>query len=254
MYNIHPSKAFKNSMRLAIATIFFVLFTGIVAFSQKPMNVNQHKGLYLLETVVIDGDTIPVVTLRTTLVSDRRKSRSRRYQRKWSKMQRNVIKTYPYAQVAGELIREYNKNLEDLETEAEREAYMDRCEEDLKAEFEGELKEFSMSEGRTLIKLIDRETGNTSYELIKDLKSGFAAFMWQGVAKLFGGDLKTNFNPEENEKDNMIEAIVAQIERGAIHVKTREIKTPEAHEVLKDKSRRLKRRIEREKRRMENNG
>jgi hypothetical protein len=241
-------------MRAFIGSIVAVLFTGSLAFSQKPMNVDEHQGLYLLETAVIDGDTIPVVTLRTTLVSDRRKARSRRYQRKWSKLQRNVIKTYPYAQVAGELIREYNKNLADLETEAERDAYMDRCEEDLKAEFEGELKEFSMSEGRTLIKLIDRETGNTSYELIKDLKSGFAAFMWQGVAKLFGGDLKANFNPEESETDGMIEAIVMRIENGDIHVKTREIKTPEAHEVLKEKSRRLKRRIEREKRRMGNNG
>ena len=70
-----------------------------------------------------------------------------------------------------------------------------------------------------LIKLIDRETGQTSYELIKDLKSGFTAFMWQGVAKLFGTNLKDNYDPNENETDDMIEEIVLDIEAGLIPVK-----------------------------------
>ncbi len=96
--------------------------------------------MYLLETVIIDGDTIPVVTLRPKRVSAYRKSRSRRYQRKWDKMHRNVVKVYPYAKVAGDLINEYNRNLELLETEAEQTAYLDQCEEDLKAEFEGDLE------------------------------------------------------------------------------------------------------------------
>jgi hypothetical protein len=227
--------------------IFFIIAVSV--HGQTPYNVEEVDGLYLLETVIVDGDTIPVITLRPKRVSAFRKSRSKRYQRRWDKMHRNVVKVYPYAKVAGDLINEYNRNLQTLETEAEREAYLNQCEEDLKAEFEGDLRKMTTSQGRVLIKLIDRETGQTSYELIKDLKSGFTAFMWQGVAKLFGTDLKDHYNPDENETDDMIEGIVLQIEDGIIPVKEREISTKAAEEVLANKSDRLRRKIEREKRR-----
>jgi hypothetical protein len=229
--------------------LFIAFFLAVAAQAQTPDNAEEVDGLYLLETVIIDGDTIPVVTLRPKRVSAYRKSRSRRYQRKWDKMHRNVIKVYPYAKVAGDLINEYNRNLELLETEAEQTAYLDQCEEDLKAEFEGDLRKMTTSQGRVLIKLIDRETGQTSYELIKDLKSGFTAFMWQGVAKLFGTDLKDQYDPNLNETDDIIEEIVLQIEDGSIPVKIREISTKAAEDVLANKSDRLRRKIEREKRR-----
>jgi hypothetical protein len=227
-------------------------FLAVAVHAQTPENAEEVDGLYLLETVVIDGDTIPVVTLRPKRVSAYRKSRSRRYQRKWDKMHRNVIKVYPYAKVAGDLINEYNRNLEALETDAEREAYLDQCEEDLKAEFEGDLRKMTTSQGRVLIKLIDRETGQTSYELIKNLKSGFTAFMWQGVAKLFSTDLKDHYDPNVNETDDMIEEIVLEIEDGSIPVATREITTKAAEEVLANKSNRLRRKIERQKKRNAN--
>ncbi len=232
-------------MRFILIIFLLALFGSIRA--QAPTDVEEIDGVYLLETHVIDGDTIPVVTLRPQMVSAYRKSRSKRYRRKWDKMHRNVVKVYPYAKVAGELINEYNRNLSKLETEAEQEAYLDQCEEDLKAEFEGDLRKMTTSQGRVLIKLIDRETGKTSYDLIKELKSGFTAFMWQGVAKLFGTNLKSNYDPIEDETDAMIEEIVTQIEIGNIKVKTREVQTKAAEEVLANKSKRLRRKIEREK-------
>ena len=234
--------------------IFLVLMTCASLKGQVSVNDTTPDGKYILQTIVVDGDTIPVVTLRTQLISANRKFRSKRYQRKWSKLHRNVVKTYPYAKLAGDLINEYNRNLSELPTEAEREAYLDKCEEDLKAEFEDDLKKMTTSQGRVLIKLIDRETGDTSYELIKRLRSGFTAFVWQGVAKLFGSDLKANYDPTHNETDYMIEEIVAMIESGQIKVQTREVQTMEASEVLKNKSRRLERKIKRQKRRLEGNG
>jgi hypothetical protein len=219
--------------------------------SQTPVNGEKYNGVYLLETVIIDGDTIPVVTLRPTTISANRKARSKRYQRKRSKLYRNVIKTYPYAKVAGTLIKEYNRNLSLLDTEAARDAYLDKCEEDLKAEFEDDLNHMTMSQGRVLIKLIDRETGNTSYELIKELKNGFTAFMWQGVARLFGTDLKANFDPDNDETDYIIEEVVQKIESGEIPVDLREVQTREAREILEAKDKRLQRRIERERKKQE---
>lgn len=237
--------------------ILFICFTVVWGreLSAQPTTVGDSvNGYFYLESVVVDGDTIPTVTLRSAEVSGDRRAGSRRYRRKWSKLQRNVVKTYPYAHVAGQLITAYNEELKLLETEAEREAYMDRCEDDLKAEFEGDLRKMTTSQGRVLIKLIDRQTGQTSYDLIRDLKSGFTAFMWQGVAKLFSTDLKSNYDPVNDEYDGMIEEIVELIEAGKLPVKTREVKTQAASEALSDKSKRLERRIEREKRRNERRG
>ena len=239
-------------MRFLFVILSVLLSVGM--YSQVAVNDTTSEGNYILQTVVLEGDTIPVVTLRTQTVSSYRKSRSKRYRRKWSKMHRNVVKTYPYAKLAGDLINEYNKNLSELSTEAEREAYLDKCEEDLKAEFEDDLKKMTTSQGRVLIKLIDRETGDTSYELIRRLRNGFTAFVWQGIAKLFGSNLKANYDPLTNETDYMIEEIVSMIESGQIEVKTREVQTMEASEVLKNKSRRLERKIKRQKRRQERNG
>ncbi|MEM9051637.1 MAG: DUF4294 domain-containing protein [Bacteroidota bacterium] len=229
--------------------VIVLIFLSCAASAQTTKNVEEVDGVYLLETMVVDGDTIPVVTLQPKRISAYRKSRSKRYKRKWDKMHRNVVKVYPYAKVAGDLINEYNRNLDQLETEAERDAYLDQCEKDLKAEFEGDLRKMTTSQGRVLIKLIDRETGQTSYELIKDLKSGFTAFMWQGVAKLFGTNLKDNYDPNENETDDMIEEIVLDIEAGLIPVKEREVTTKAAEEVLANKSKRLQRKIDRQKKR-----
>lgn len=99
---------------------------------------------------------------------------------------------------------------------------MKQVERDLKEEFEDELKNLTVTQGRILIKLINRETGVTSYDLIKEFKGGFSAFLWQGVAKLFGSNLKDDFDPTE---DAMIDYIVRKIERGEIYVPPRPRKT-----------------------------
>ena len=86
-----------------------------------------------------------------------------------------------------------------------------KFERELRAEYEGELKGLSVTQGRILIRLIDRETDNTSYELVKELRSGFTAFFWQGVARMFGNNLKTEYNPQKGE-DKLIEDIMIDLE------------------------------------------
>lgn len=250
-YNNTPVLTFNGYMRRLLTIFALSVLFCLSAKGQTPTNVDSYQGLYLLQTVVIDGDTIPVVTLRTAHISSNRRARSKRYQRKWDKLHRNVVKTYPYAKVAGELIKAYNENLSLLDTPAARDAYLDKCEDDLKAEFEGDLQKMTTSQGRVLIKLIDRETGNTSYDLIKQLKSGFTAFMWQGVAKIFGTDLKAHYDPAMNDTDYMIEEIVTMIESGQIAVSTRKVHTPAAQEVLEAHDKRLQRKIERQRRRQD---
>jgi hypothetical protein len=84
----------------------------------------------------------------------------------------------------------------------------------LRAQFENELVNLTITQGKILIKLVDRETGNTTYEVLKELKGGFSAFIFQGIARLFGSNLKSEYDAKE--EDRMIEDIIVRIENGQI--------------------------------------
>lgn len=191
--------------------------------------------------MVVDGDTIPMVTLGMISISEERFKQSKRYDRQYSRLKRKVLKAYPYAKVTKELLDDYEEELAKLSSERDKNDYLDIAEAELKAEFEGEIKELTVSEGKILIKLIDRETGDTSYELIKGLKGGFSAFMWQSLAKLFGSDLKASYDPFG--EDHIIERIVQEIETGALYVPPRQAVTPKAQERLDRKRERKERKI-----------
>ncbi|MFZ6052207.1 DUF4294 domain-containing protein [Halocola ammonii] len=167
---------------------------------------------------VVDGDTIPMVNLASVVISDS-KYHNKRYYRTFARLQRKVVKVYPYAKAAGDLMNEYEKELKKMDSERQRKRYIKKAEAELKEKFEGEIRKMTVSEGLILIRLIDRETGDTSYELISELRGSFSAFMWQSLARLFGNNLKEQYNPEEGE-DQIIEEIVRQIESGTIRVKT----------------------------------
>ena len=195
----------------------------------------------VVKAMVVDGDTIPMVTLGMISISEERFKQSKRYDRQYSRLKRKVLKAYPYAKVTKELLDDYEEELAKLSSERDKNDYLDIAEAELKAEFEGEIKELTVSEGKILIKLIDRETGDTSYELIKRLKGGFSAFMWQSLAKLFGSDLKASYDPFG--EDHIIERIVQEIETGALYVHPREAVTPKAQERLDRKRERKERKI-----------
>ena len=127
----------------------------------------------------------------------------------------NVIKVYPYAKLASVKLNEMNEHVTTLKSEKEKRRFIRETEKQIKDDFEDQIKNLSISQGNVLIKLIDRETGNTSYELIKDLRGSFNAFFAQGLAKLFGHDLKDTYDPKG--KDKTIEDIIQQIESGQIN-------------------------------------
>ncbi len=235
-------------MKSSFIALFLLLF-GLHVNGQPPSTANPSSH-FVIQAVVIDGDTIPMITLREYRVSERRKRRSR----KWLRLKRRIVKVYPYAKIAGELIREYEADLAKIKNKARQKLYMKKAEKDLKAEFKGEIINLSISQGAILIKLIDRETGQTSYELVKELKGNFSAFCYQAITRMFGNDLKSGYDPKG--KDKMIEEIVQMIERGEIIVPERTPKTERAKQVrrknkvkewLKRKEERLKKKEEKRK-------
>ena len=154
----------KLYMRLLIA---FILLTFLLVPSASIKAQPTTDDITVLEMVVIDGDTFPMYTFKSITVNGSRRF-SKRAKRKYGRLKRYVVKVYPYAELAGEMLN----------------------------------------------KLIDRETGNSSFELIKTLRGSFSAFIWQSLARLFGSNLKLKYDPEG--EDLLVEEIVLQMESGAI--------------------------------------
>ena len=101
-----------------------------------------------------------------------------------------------------------------IESDKGKRKYINRVEEELMEEFEDDLRQMTFTQGRLLIKLIDRETGETTYKWIKELKGSFSAFIWQAIARIFGSDLKTEF--DKSGGDRVIDEILILIEMGMI--------------------------------------
>ena len=170
--------------------------------------------LNVLEMIVVDGDTIPMFRFPAVNVLPPITFKNERQKKKYGRLKRYVVKVYPYAEVAGEMLKDFDDTLKTIKSEVKRDRYMKKVEKELKAEFEGELKKLTIKQGIILVKLIDRETGTTSYDLIKSFRGSFSAFVWQSLARLFGSNLKLEYDPEG--EDALIEEIVQEIEHGKI--------------------------------------
>jgi hypothetical protein len=174
-----------------------------------PMHVP--KGI-ILPALVIGIDTFAYISLPICSVETTMPFHTRRQYAQWTRLRYNVKQAYPYAIVASARLKEYEMILEKMPNEETRKAYMKEAEKKLEKEFGDQLRNLTMSQGRILIKLIDRETGHTSYELVKQLRGNFSAFMWQGLASLFGSSLKVEYDGQGEDK--LIEIAIKQIEAG----------------------------------------
>jgi len=125
-------------------------------------------------------------------------------------LQRRVYKVYPYAKTASERLTQLNKGMASLKTSKEKKKYFKITEKYITDEFEAQLKKLSRKDGQILVKLIHRQTGSTTFDLIKNLKSGWKAFWSNTTAKLFDIELKTEYDPMEVNEDYLIETILTR--------------------------------------------
>lgn len=138
-----------------------------------------------------------------------RKGRNLNY-RRYSRIVAKIRKVYPFAKDAATELEKYNELYLNATSEREKRKYVRKVEKDLFAKHEAKLRRFTVSEGQYLMLLIDRETGNSSFAIIKDVKGGVPAIFWQGVAKIFNNDLKRRYDPIYHHY--VIEQIVQMIE------------------------------------------
>jgi len=172
------------------------------------------KDMHLLRAEEVDGETLASIELQEVVIFPEIEFDNRRKYRKYQKMIRDLKKVYPYAQKAKYKLIKMEREFRKLESEKARRRYVKTVEKELKNEFKDDIKHMTITQGRLLLKLIDRETGNTSYHLLEELKGNFSAFFWQTIARVFGHDLKAEYDPDG--RDWMIERIVTLIEHNQI--------------------------------------
>lgn len=162
-----------------------------------------------VRAVLYGNDTIPSITLSIFDVRDKLPKRLRKQRERWTRLRNAVYVTYPYAVSAGRILKDVNRDLKTFTSKKQRKEYLASKEKLLKAEFGDKLENLSVYQGKVLMKLIHRETGENCYDIVKELKGGFNARMYQTVAFFFGGNLKSEFNTQD---DKDIELIVQEIQ------------------------------------------
>ncbi len=199
----------KRNQFKALVILLFLLISTMLLSAQSSMTNGKELG-----SEVGQKDTTLHFDLKPIDIFPDKKDMRPKQLREYSLLEYKVKKVYPIAKVAAVKLAEYNRVYASFKTERERKKYVKGVEKALFAEFEDELRVMKVSEGRILIKLLDRQTGSSSFEIIKEFKGGLSAFFWQSVARLFGHDLKALYDPVM--EDRLIEYIILQIDLGLI--------------------------------------
>ena len=155
----------------------------------------------LLEFIVEGNDTIYIDQIRASKIYSRLPKMKGREWRQYYRLVHNFSKAYPYALVAKKLVVEADSVIaaENLKG-AKREKYINKVQKELFSVFESQMRSLTVSQGALIMKLVDREVGKSSYNIIKGYKSGITAGFWQGIAKMFGSDLKKPYDPEGEDE------------------------------------------------------
>ncbi len=168
----------------------------------------------ILRSQIIDGDTLLLSNIPEVKIYPVPNFENRWQYWRYRRLVKNVKAAYPYARKAGEILQGLEGELAAISGERKRKQYVKDIEQKIRDEFEDEVKHLTITQGRILIKLIDRETGNTTYEVLQDIKGNFSAVFWQAIARVFGSTLKSDYDPEGD--DYLIEQIILMIEAGQL--------------------------------------
>lgn len=163
-----------------------------------------------------EGDTVAVINLREITVYPPMKFKNRKEEEFFWRTVRDVKLTLPYAKLIAETLVETYEYIETFPTQKEREDYLKSMEKALFEQYKPVLKKFSRRQARVLVKLIQRETHQSSYDIVKAFLGTFRATFWQGFGKLFGVSLKSEFKPDKDKDDAVLDRIARRVEQGTL--------------------------------------
>src|SRR5580698_10019807 len=198
--------------RLVLIAGLLLCASPLFAQTAKPAPIILSKNDTILTGAIFwEGDTIPYRELTDIYIFAGTPQQYARMMERWNRLRNAVYVTYPYAVAAGRVINDINAHLAFISDEKERKNYIKSREKELRAQFGNQLEQLSVYQGRILMKLINRQTGNNCYEIIKEYKGGFNARLYQTVAFFFGSSLKQPYDAAGDDRG--IETVVQEINR-----------------------------------------
>lgn len=191
---------------MKLITYIFIFLPFLLLAQVEPVEQDSTD----VEYYYIDGDSIPVsiIDLDAVVVLNRLKFDSKEDRIRYLILKRKTIKVYPYAKLAAERLVDLNQRLETLDRKSDKRRYSKIIQKYIEEEFSAELKKLTRTEGQILVKLIHRQTGKTTFQLIQELRSGWRAFWFNNTARVFDISLKAEFNPLDVSEDYQIEDIL----------------------------------------------
>jgi hypothetical protein len=193
--------------------LIYLLFFVLTILSA--VKINAQTGTYdtlrVEAFITPEGDTIPQSWLPTAQVNAIQTNHWKKYWQNWTRLRNAVYVTYPYAKTASKIISEVNLQLAHVPDEHQRKQIIKSREKELKRDFADRVTNLSVYQGKVLMKLINRETGNNCFEIIKEFKGSFNAGFWQAVAFVFGSNLKQQYDAKGDDKE--IEKIVLEVQK-----------------------------------------
>lgn len=190
-----------------ILTMLVIVLTGFALAAQERGPLDTVR---VYAYITPEGDTIPESILPPVEVIGKLTGKWKRHWAEWTRLRNAVYVTYPYAIAASKVMNEINARLVNVSDKQKRRAIIKSREKELKREFADKLTKLSVYQGKVLMKLIYRQTGNNCYEIIQEYKGGFNAAFWQTIAVVFGSNLKQNYDPYSKDRD--METIVRDVE------------------------------------------
>ncbi len=195
-----------------IVILLLTLVLCVPAFCSLPEDDDKQQRVLVALATIIDGDTVPTFEMMEVTIYGRRIYPTARKQRKYDKLTRNVQKMYPIALEVKAILVETYLYMQTLQDDEARKEHLEKVEKGVWDQYYPIMRRCTLSQGKLLIKLIDRECNQTSYDLIKAFIGGFKAKFYQTFAALFGASLKKEYDPEHDEEDAMIEEIIWMID------------------------------------------
>ena len=193
---------------------FLILFLSFIAVRLDAQEQTTTIKGYLVPVCVYEGDTIPSMRMPTLYIYKPLKFKNKKKQQEYNRLVRNVKKTLPIAKEVNRAIIETYEFLQTLPDEKARQKHLSLVEKSVKEQYTPRMKQLTLAQGKLLIKLINRETSSSSYELVKAFLGPFKAGFYQAFAAIFGASLKKEYHPED--EDAMIERIIVLIENGQL--------------------------------------
>jgi len=201
--------------RLFIIFIVFLPRVGGYGQTGEVAAPDSTQSIYnILKTATYDGQTYPLVELPEITVYGKMPRGVKFNYRRHARLVYNVRRVYPYALIVRNEVGRVNRLLETMPNKKDQNNFLQQYEKDIFKEYEDDMKKLTFSQGKILIKLIERETQNTSFDLIRQYRGKFSATFWQSIARIFGADLKATYDPAG--EDYLIEQVITEIEAGRL--------------------------------------